>query len=173
MTIASIISSSREREGPTSSKRSSYELKFKAEVTAYAEQHTKLKPAKDKKVPRSCVKDWTKQEAQLEAQSPLNDKDFDEKLISWIRQQRLKKLRVSRTMARKQALVFSNEAFKARQKEPEEYTGGSDSTLVIILLHFRSQSRLPHTAVMLTAWSDGFKCRPYLSSATTAQLRRP
>ncbi|KHJ93009.1 hypothetical protein OESDEN_07085 [Oesophagostomum dentatum] len=82
------------------------------------------------------LKDWTKQEAQLEAQlkptssnlsisskrlqgagSPLNDKDFDEKLINWIRQERLKKLHVSRTMLRKQALVFSNEAFKAKVRQ--------------------------------------------------------
>ena len=77
-------------------------MHFKLEVVAYAETYNKLKAAKDKKVPRSCVKDWTKQKPQLEAQlkassscsissskrlqgagPPLKDKDFDEKLINW------------------------------------------------------------------------------------------
>ena len=138
-------------------------MRFKLEIVAYAEKYNKSKAAKDKKVPRSCVKDWTKQKAQLEAQlkaslscsissskrlqgagRPLKDKDFDEKLINWVRQQRQKKLRVSRTMIQKEALTLSiDETFKASngwlekfllrhnlvsrrptttcQKEPEEY----------------------------------------------------
>ena len=75
---------------------------------------------------------------------PLMDKDFDDKLINWVRQQRQKKLRVSRTMIQKEALTLSiDENFNASngwlekfllrynlvsrrptttcQKEPEEY----------------------------------------------------
>ena len=78
------------------------------------------------------------------ARRPLKDKDFDEKLINWVRQQRQKKLPVSRTMIRREALTLSiDENFKASngwlekfllrhnlvsrcptttcQKEPEEY----------------------------------------------------
>ena len=111
----------------------------------------------------SYVKDWTKQKVQLEAQlkassscsissskllqgagRPLKDKDFNEKLINWVRQQRQKKLRVSGTMIQREALTLSiDENFKASngwlekfslrhnlvshrptttcQKEPEEY----------------------------------------------------
>ena len=80
-------------------------MHFKLEVVAYAEKYNKPKAAKDKKVPRLCVKDWTKQKAELEARlkaslscsissskrlqnarRPLKDKDFDEKLINWVRQ---------------------------------------------------------------------------------------
>ena len=100
------MSSSSESEDATSLKRKNYDMHFKLEVVAYAEKYNKSKAAKDKKVPRSCVKDWTKQKAQLEAQlkaplscsmssskrlqdagRPLKDKDFDEKLINWVRQQ--------------------------------------------------------------------------------------
>ena len=42
-------------------------MHFKLEVVAYAEKYNKSKAAKIKKVPRSCVKDWMKQKAQLEA----------------------------------------------------------------------------------------------------------
>ena len=98
-------------------------MHFKLEVVAYAEKYNKSKAAKDKKVSRSCNKDWMKQiEAQLKAFSscsissskrlqaagrPLKDKDFDEKLINWVRQQRQKKLRVSRTMIQIEALTLS------------------------------------------------------------------
>ena len=45
---------------------------------------------------------------------PLKDKDFDEKLISWVRQQRQKKLRVSCTIIQKEVLTLSiDENFKA------------------------------------------------------------
>lgn len=175
------MSSGSESEGPASSKRKNYDLNFKLQVVAYAEKHNKSKAAKDKKVPRSCVKDWTKQKAQLEAQlkdsssssvsskrlegagRPLKDKEFDEKLINWIHQQRQKKLRVSRTMIQKQALTFAtDEDFKASngwlerflarynlvsrrptttcQKEPEEYI---DKIIKYILLS--SAVSPPHT----------------------------
>ena len=120
------MSSSSESEDATLLKRKNYDLHFKLEVVAYAEKYNKSKVAKDKKVPRSCVKYWTKQKAQLEDQlkaslscstssskrlqgagRPLRDKDFDEKLINWVRQQRQKKLRVSRTMIQKEALTLS------------------------------------------------------------------
>ena len=75
---------------------------------------------------------------------PLKDKDFDKMLINWVRQQRQKKLRVSREMIQREALTLShNENFNASngwlkkfllrhnlvsccptttcQKEPEEY----------------------------------------------------
>ena len=101
----------------------------------------KSKAAKDKKVSRSCVEDWMEQKAQLEAQlkassscsissskrlqgagRPLKDKDFDEKLINWVRQQRQKKLRVSRTMIQKEALTLSiDENFKASNDWLEKF----------------------------------------------------
>ena len=112
------MSSSSESEDATPLKRKKHDLHFKLEVVAYAEKYNESKAAKVKNVPRSCVKDWTKQKVQLEAQlkasssyfissskrlqgagRPLKDKDFDEKLINWVRQQRQKKLRVSRTMS--------------------------------------------------------------------------
>jgi hypothetical protein len=44
---------------------------------------------------------------------PLKDGEFDEKVINWVREQRHKKMRVSRKMIQKQALVFSTiEDFK-------------------------------------------------------------
>ena len=112
------MSSSSESEDATPLKQKKYHLHFKLEVVAYAEKYNKSKAAKVKNVPRSCVKDWTKQKVQLEAQlkasssysissskrlqsagRPLKDKDFDEKLINWVRQQRQKKLRVSHTIS--------------------------------------------------------------------------
>ncbi len=123
-----LVMSSSESEGPTPSKRKNYDLKFKLEVVKYAEKHNKSKAAKDMKVGRKQVQEWTKQKADLEAQlktsqsrtkipakrlegggRKLKDADFDEKLISWIRQQRQKKLRVSRTMIQKQALTFATD----------------------------------------------------------------
>ena len=62
------MSSSSEAEGPTPSKRKNYDLKFKLEVVEYAEKHNKSKAARDKKVPRSCVKDWAKQKEELKKQ---------------------------------------------------------------------------------------------------------
>ena len=157
------MSSSSESEDATPSKRRNYDMHFKLEVVAYAEKYNKSKAAKIKKVPRSCVKDWMKQKAQLEAHlkaslscssssskrlqgagRPLKDKDFDEMLINWVRQQREKKLRVSRAMIQREALTLSHdENFNASngwlekflfrhnlvsrhptttcQKEPEEY----------------------------------------------------
>ena len=44
----------------------------------------------------------------------LKDKDFDERLINWVREQRQKKLRVNRTMIQKESLTLSiDENFKA------------------------------------------------------------
>lgn len=44
---------------------------------------------------------------------PLKNSELDEKVINWVRMQRQKKLRVSRKMIQKQALVFStDEEFK-------------------------------------------------------------
>ncbi|CAK8684721.1 unnamed protein product [Clavelina lepadiformis] len=125
------MSSSSESEDATPSKRKNYDMHFKLEVVKYAEKYNKSKAAKIKKVPRSCVKDWMKQKAQLEAHlkmscstssskrlqgagRPLKDKDFDEILINWVRQQRQKKLRVSRAMIQREALTLShNENFSA------------------------------------------------------------
>ena len=127
------MSSSSESEDATPLKRKNYDMHFKLEVVAYAEKYNKSKATKDKKVPRSCVKDWTKQKTQLEPQlkassscsissskrlqgagRPLKDKDFDEKLINWVRQQRQKKLRVSRVIIQKEAVTLSiDENFKA------------------------------------------------------------
>ena len=126
------MSSSSESKDAIPLKRKKYDLHFKPEVVAYAEKYNKSKAAKVKNVPRSCVKDWTKQKVQLETQlkaslsysissnkrlqgagRPLKDKDFDEKLINWVRQQRQKKLRVSRTMIKREAHTLSmNENFK-------------------------------------------------------------
>ena len=61
------MSSSSESEDATPLKRRNYDMYFKLEVVAYAEKYNKSKAAKIKKVPRSCVKDWMKQKAQLEA----------------------------------------------------------------------------------------------------------
>ena len=113
-------------------KRKNYDIQFKLEVVAYARKYNKSKAAKDKKVPRVFIQDWTEQKAQLEAQlkvssssissrkrlqragRPLKDKDFDEKLISWVSHQRQKKLCVSRTIIQKEALTSStDENFKA------------------------------------------------------------
>lgn len=125
------MSSSSESEDATPSKRKNYDMHFKLEVVAYAEKYNKSKAAKIKKVPRSCVKDWMKQKAQLEAHlkvscstssskrlqgagCPLKDKDFDEMLINWVRQQRQKKLLVSHAMIQREALTLShNENFSA------------------------------------------------------------
>ena len=63
------MSSSFESEDATPSKRKNYDMHFKQVVVAYAEKYNKSKAAKIKKVPRSCVKDWMKQKAQLEAHS--------------------------------------------------------------------------------------------------------
>lgn len=57
-----------ESEDPTPLKRKTYNIQCKLEVVAYAEKHNKSKAAKDKKVSRSCVKDWTEQKAKAEAQ---------------------------------------------------------------------------------------------------------
>lgn len=152
----------------------------------------------------------------------MKDKDFDEKLINWVRQQRQKKLRVSRTMIQKEALTFSiDENFKASngwlekfllrhnlvsrrptttcQKEPEEYGEkivdyllfveqrrrtsfynyifAADETAVYLdyssslTVEKKGVQEVPvktsghdklHVTVMLTARSDGFKCRPYI-----------
>ena len=127
------MSSSSESKDATPLKRKKYDLHFKLEVVAYAEKYNKSKAAKVKNVPRSCVKVWTKQKVELEAQlkafssysissskqlqgpgRPLKDKNFDEKLINWVRQQRQKKLRVSRTLIQREALTLSiEENFKA------------------------------------------------------------
>ena len=62
------MSSSSESEDATPFKRENYGMHFKLEVVAYYEKYVKATAAKGKKVPRSCVKNWTKQKAQLEAQ---------------------------------------------------------------------------------------------------------
>ena len=53
----------------------------------------------------------------------LKDKDFDQKLINWVRQQRQKKLCVSlRVMIQKEALTLSiDEIFKASNGWLEEF----------------------------------------------------
>ena len=123
--------SSSENEDAPPLKLRNYDITFKLEFVAYGEKYNKSKAAKDKKVPRACIQQWTEQKAQLEAQlkvsspsfsstkrlqgagRPLKDKDFDEKLISWVRQQR-QKLRVRRTIIQKQTLALStDEDFKA------------------------------------------------------------
>lgn len=126
------MSSDSEFEGPTPAKRKNYDLKFKLEVVEYGENNSKRKAAKTFKVTQSRVQEWTKQKTQIEAQlkvsrsnsktpvkrlegagRKLKDAEFDEKMINWIRQQREKKLRVSRTAIQKQALTFStDEEFK-------------------------------------------------------------
>ena len=235
------MSSSSESEDATPSKRKNYDMHFKLEVVAYAEKYNKSKAAKLKKVPRSCVKDWMKQKAQLEAHlktslscsissskrlqgagRPLKDKDFDEMLINWVRQQRQKKLCVSRAMIQREALTLSHdenfnasngwlEKFLLRhnlvsrrstatcQKEPEEYAEkiveyllfveqrrrtsnhtyiyAADETAVYLdyssslTLENKGVREVPvktsghdklHVTVMLTARSDGIKCRPYI-----------
>ena len=162
---------------------------------------------------------------------PLKDKDFDEKLISWVRNQRQKKLRVSRTIIQKEALTLSTEEnFKASngwlekfllrhnlvsrrptttcQKEPEEYAEKIVNYLLFVensrrtsnyryifaadetadyldyssslTVEYKGVREVPvktcghdklHVTVMLTARSDGFKCRPYVLLKN--QLRRP
>lgn len=233
------MSSGSEAENMIPMKRKNYDLQFKLEVVAYAEKYNKSKAAKDKKVSRSCIKDWMAQKAQLKAQlisspcsssgkrlqgagRPLKDKDFDEKLINWVRQQRQKKLRVSRTMIQKEALTFSvDKNFKASngwlekfllrhnlvsrrptttcQKEPVEYAEkivsyllyveqrrrtsiykwifAADETAIYLdyssslTVEEKGAQEVPvktaghdklHVTVMLTARSDGFKCRPYI-----------
>ena len=99
----------------------------------YTEKYNKSKAAKVKNVPRSCVKDWTKQKVQLKAQlkafssyfissskrlqgarCPLKDKDFDKKLNNWVYEQCQKKLHVRCTMIQREALTLSiDENFKA------------------------------------------------------------
>ena len=115
------MSSSSESENATPSKRKNYNMHFKLEIVAYAEKYNKSKATKIKKVPRSCVKDWMKQKAQLEAHlktslscsissskrlqdagRPLKEKGLDEMLINWVRQQSQKKLRVSRVMIQRE-----------------------------------------------------------------------
>jgi len=152
---------------------------------------------------------------------PLKDKDFDEKLINWVRQQRQKKLCVSRTMIQREALTLSiDENFKASNgwlekfllrhnlfsrrptttcQEPEEYAEkivdyllfveqkrrtsnytyiyAADETAVYLdyssslTVENKGVREVPvktsghdkfHFTVMLTARSDGFKCRPYI-----------
>jgi Brinker DNA-binding domain/Tc5 transposase DNA-binding domain len=125
------MSSDTESQGPTPSKRRTYDLKFKLEVVEYAEEYGKHKAATKFKVDRASVRDWTKQKEEITVQlatrsnaktssknlkgagRPLKDREFDEKMINWVRQQRQKKLRVSRTTIQKQALTFStDEEFK-------------------------------------------------------------
>ena len=62
------MSSSSESEDATPMKRKNYDMHFKLEFVAYAEKYNLSKAANDKKFPRSCVKDWTNQKVQLEAQ---------------------------------------------------------------------------------------------------------
>ena len=151
--LAAMLSSS-ESEDATPSKRKDYDMHFKLEVVAYAEKYNKSKAAKIKKVPRSCVKDWMKQKAQLEANlntslscsissskrlqdagRPLKDKDFDEMLINWVRQQRQKKLRVSRAMIQREALTLSH----------DENFNASNGWLEKFLLRHNLVSRRPTT----------------------------
>ena len=154
------------------SKRRNYDIKFKLEVVKYAQNYNKAKAARDKNVPRTCVKNWINQRMQLESQlqqpcssssdkrlhgagRPLKDADFDEKLIAWVREQRAKKIRVSRTLIQKQALTFSSDStFRASngwlvnflnrhnlvsrrptttcQKEPEHYAEKITNFLVFV-----------------------------------------
>ena len=223
-------------------KEKNYDMHFKLEVVAYAEKYNKSKAAKIKKVPRSCVKDWMKQKAQLEAHlkaslscsissskrlqgagRPLKDRDFDEMLINWVRQQRQKKLRVSRGMIQRErrslchptkismqamagwkSFCFVTTWSPAAQrrlvrKKPEEYAEkiveyllfveqkrctsnytyiyAADETAVYLdyssslTLENKGVREVPvktsghdklDVTVMLTARSDGFKCRPYI-----------
>ena len=45
-------------EESTPSKRRNYDIKFKLEVVKYAQNCNKAKAARDKNVPRTCVKNW-------------------------------------------------------------------------------------------------------------------
>lgn len=117
---------------PTPSKKKTYDLKFKLKVIKYVEKHgNKSKAAKEFEIDIRRVREWCGQRAQIESKlnmsnsntfakriqgagRPLKDSDFDERMINWAREQRQKKIRVSRTMIQKQALIFStNENFKA------------------------------------------------------------
>jgi hypothetical protein len=122
------MSDNSDSEGPSPSKRKNYGLKFKLDAVKYAEKHNKSKAAKDLKVNRQDIQKWTNQKAQIEAQlgttrsgsktpvkrlqgagRKLKDGEFDEKLITWIRQQRQKKQRVSRTTIQTKALALSTD----------------------------------------------------------------
>lgn len=70
------MSSDPESEDPIPLKRKSYNLQFKLEVVAYAEKYNTSKAAKDKKVSRSCVKDWKEQKEELEAQLKTSSSCF-------------------------------------------------------------------------------------------------
>ena len=61
-------------EESTPSKRRNYDIKFKLEVVKYAQNCNKAKAARDKNVPRTCVKNWINQEMQLESQLQQPDK---------------------------------------------------------------------------------------------------
>ena len=70
------MSSSSESKHATPLKQKNYDVHFRLEVVVYAEKYNQCKAAKDKKVPCSCVKDWTKQKAQLKAQLKASSSGF-------------------------------------------------------------------------------------------------
>ena len=122
-----------ESEDATSLKRKNYDMHFKLEVVAYSENTINQGLQKTRRFLVHASKIRPKQKAQLEAQlkaslscfissskrlqgagRSLKDKDFDERLINWVREQRQKKLHVNRTMIQKESLTLSiDENFKA------------------------------------------------------------
>uniref|UniRef100_A0A8R1HQP3 HTH CENPB-type domain-containing protein n=1 Tax=Caenorhabditis japonica TaxID=281687 RepID=A0A8R1HQP3_CAEJA len=94
-----------------------YELSLKREVINHAMQTNISLAARTFNVPRSCVQDWLKnKDAILDekhvnmkfkrrkgAGRPLKDRDFDERLIGWVREEQEKGVKVSRRMIQQQA----------------------------------------------------------------------
>uniref|UniRef100_A0A0K0DZW9 HTH CENPB-type domain-containing protein n=1 Tax=Strongyloides stercoralis TaxID=6248 RepID=A0A0K0DZW9_STRER len=223
---------------PVPDKRRSFDLNFKLMAVNYAEKNNNSKAARHFKVNRRQIQKWRNQKVEIESQlklsnnfftnkrvhgagRPLKDIDFDEKMINWIREQRNKKLRVSRKLIQQQALSFSTGNLKASdgwlqkfmirhglslrrpttvcQKEPDQYKEkivdyilfveyqrrksnyqyifAADETAVYIdfsnslTVEKRGTREIPvkstghdkfHITVMLTARSDGYKCRPFV-----------
>lgn len=172
------MSSSSDSEGPTRPKRKNYDLKFKLDAVQYAEAYNKSKAARQFKVSRTDIQRWTKQRAelQLQLQSPhsstpakrlqgagrkLNDAEFDEKLINWIRQQRQKKLRVSRTTVQKQALTFStDEGFKVNH-----------SRMFSFYILFRLVTDGSRSSSVVTIWSHAARLRSVKRSQKSTSRR--
>ena len=127
------MSSSSEFEDATPLKRKNCDLHLKLEVVAYSENTINQRLQKTRRFLVHASKIGPKQKAQLEAQlkassscvissskrlqgtgRSLEDKDFDERLINWVREQRQKNLRFNHTMIQKESLTLSiDKNFKA------------------------------------------------------------
>jgi hypothetical protein len=112
-------------EGPSQAKkcRRSFTTKKKIEIIEFAHKHSNHKAESKFGVDRHCIISWKKQEKQLrlclqtgskshpKKRLPgggrhLADKNFDDELSNWIKQQRAEKQRITRRIIQQQALTM-------------------------------------------------------------------